>query len=62
MTVIRVICGWCGKNMGEKDGQGIEGESHGICDNCLNRYFPHHADKIKETLEMENIEDIYRRR
>jgi len=57
---LKIICGWCGKGLGEKDGKGVEGESHGICDDCLRRYFPLRYDKIKEVLEVENIEDIYK--
>ena len=57
--IITVICGWCGKKIGEKDGQDVEGESHGICDDCLNLNFPHHADKIRKCLEVEKIEEIY---
>ena len=34
MTVIKVVCAWCGKDMGEKDGQGKEGISHGLCEEC----------------------------
>jgi hypothetical protein len=33
-TVIQVICAWCGKSLGQKDGEGIEGISHGICPEC----------------------------
>ena len=54
-----VICAWCGKKIGEKDGKGVEGESHGICDDCLNHHFPHHADKIRERLEVKRIEDAF---
>lgn len=61
MTKITVVCAWCGKKLEEKDGQGVEGESHTICDDCLNRHFPHHADKIRVCLEVENIEDIYKK-
>ncbi len=32
--VIRVICAWCGMFMYDKDGEGREGISHGICDSC----------------------------
>ena len=34
MSIIKVVCAWCGKDMGEKDGQGVEGISHGMCDKC----------------------------
>lgn len=47
MTVIRVICGWCGKKIGEKDGHGTEGRIYGICDKCLARNFPVIAEKCK---------------
>jgi len=26
-----IICAWCGKRLGEKDGYG---ETHGICEEC----------------------------
>ena len=55
------MCAWCGEKLGEKDGQGEEGESHGICDNCLNQHFPHQAEKIRACLEVEKIEEIYKR-
>ncbi len=32
--MIQTICGWCGKHLGWKDGQGVQGISHGICNNC----------------------------
>ena len=54
-----ITCAWCGEKLGEKDGQGVEGESHGICDDCLTRYFPHQAEKIRECLEVEKIEEIF---
>jgi hypothetical protein len=28
------VCAWCGKPMGEKDGRGQSGTSHGICPAC----------------------------
>ncbi len=31
---MRVVCGWCGVEMEEKDGEGIEGISTGICPEC----------------------------
>ena len=36
-TVITVQCAWCGKPMGEKDGKGVSGTSHGMCEECYNR-------------------------
>jgi len=33
-TVIHLVCAWCGKPMGEKDGGGVEGVSHTICAEC----------------------------
>ena len=54
-----IICAWCKNKLGEKEG---EGETHGICDDCLNHYFPHHADRIRGVLEVDKIEEIYRPR
>lgn len=39
-TIIQVACGWCGKSLGEKDGEGQSGVSHGICPTCSEKYFP----------------------
>jgi len=36
-TTLIVKCGWCGKAMGEKDGQGISGISHGMCKKCYDK-------------------------
>ena len=43
-TIIQTRCGWCYADLGQKDGQGVSGESHGMCRACRVRYFP-------ETLE-----------
>lgn len=32
--VLRVVCAWCGKHIGDKDGEGKTGISHGICKEC----------------------------
>ena len=32
---MRIVCAWCGKDMGEKDGRGVEGVSHSICQECF---------------------------
>jgi len=33
-TTLKIVCMWCGKDMGEKDGEGVEGTSHSICEAC----------------------------
>jgi len=33
-TTIAIHCAWCGLFLGEKEGNGVEGVSHGICDKC----------------------------
>jgi len=35
MTTLKVICAWCGAPLGEKDGQGEVGISHGMCQKCF---------------------------
>ena len=34
---MKIVCAWCGKDMGEKEGKGIEGISHSICDQCADK-------------------------
>ena len=51
-----IICAWCGKKLGEKEG---EGQTHGICDACLQAHFPHHYDKIKSIIKVDNLEEVY---
>jgi len=58
-----IRCAWCKRTLGDKSPYGGKYDSEitdGICDDCLNRYFPHHADKIREALEVKKIEDTYK--
>ncbi len=32
---MKIVCAWCGKDIGEKDGKGEKGVSHGMCEECL---------------------------
>jgi len=34
---MKIVCACCGKDMGEKDGEGVEGISHGVCEQCLKK-------------------------
>ena len=34
---IKIICGWCGKDLGEKEGDSEMPVSHGICDQCAEK-------------------------
>ena len=34
-TMLLVCCGWCGMPYAIKDGLGVKGVSHGMCDNCF---------------------------
>ena len=34
---MKIVCSWCGRGTGEKDGEGVEGISHGICGDCVVR-------------------------
>ena len=43
---MKIVCAWCGKDVGEKDGKGVEGISHSICRECL----------AKLTAKMEGVE------
>ena len=33
--MLEIRCGWCSKPMGVKDGKGVTGITHSICDSCL---------------------------
>ena len=51
-TVLKSVCMYCKKYMGEKDGKGVEGISHGICRECWADRFPgvpYPEDKEDET-------------
>ena len=37
-VVLMIRCAWCGKDLGTKDGHGIEGETSGICEDCARRW------------------------
>lgn len=39
-TILKIACMFCGGDMGEKDGQGVEGVSHSICESCWHDHFP----------------------
>ena len=32
---MKIVCAWCGKDMGEKETKSKEGVSHTICGKCL---------------------------
>ena len=36
---MKIVCAWCGKDMGEKDGKGVAGVSHSICEECYEKSF-----------------------
>ena len=46
---MKVVCAWCDKDMGEKDGKGVEGISHGICEECLAKVLKEEKDGNKES-------------
>ncbi len=39
-TKLQIYCAWCRQYMGEKDGKGVEGKSHSICEKCWHKEFP----------------------
>lgn len=39
-TILKIVCMYCKKGMGTKDGEGVEGTSHGICKKCWEKLFP----------------------
>ena len=54
-TVVKVICSWCLRLIKEVTWDTTNDDpSHGICDDCLLEYFPHHYDAIKAHQEVTN--------
>ena len=41
-----IQCGWCDKNMGEKEPLENKSITHGICDKCFKKYFGDKDDKV----------------
>lgn len=39
-TVLKVVCMYCKAELGEKDGKGVSGVSHSICQDCWKLRFP----------------------
>jgi hypothetical protein len=37
MDTILIFCSWCKKLLDIKDGEGVSGNSHGICKDCEER-------------------------
>lgn len=47
-------CAWCSRVTGSKPPYGDKYDkevTHGICDDCLDKYFPHIADKVHSIIE-----------
>jgi len=36
-TKMKVVCAWCGADLGTKDGHGSTGTTHGICKDCAKK-------------------------
>ncbi len=34
---MKIVCAWCGRETGEKDGGGVDGVSHTICKGCSDK-------------------------
>ena len=51
-TKLKRACMYCGKSMGEKDGEGQEGTSHSICQSCWYENCPglYPDDESEQTL------------
>ncbi len=34
---MKIVCAWCGKDMGEKNANYEDGVSHGMCEECFTK-------------------------
>ena len=41
---MQVVCAWCGKGLGTKDGKGNTGTTHGICKVCATKMEKEHEE------------------
>jgi hypothetical protein len=48
-TIIQIVCMYCKKDMGTKDGEGITGISHSICEECHEKVMKELDEIGKET-------------
>jgi hypothetical protein len=53
MTTITMVCAWCGKPLGTKDGNGQTGVSHGICSECKAKLLIEHASQNTHSMKEE---------
>jgi len=50
---MKIVCAWCGKDMGEKNGKGVEGISHSICRQCLAKFMAKVESKSTAGIEQD---------
>ena len=55
LTEGKRICAWCGKELGEWEG---EGESHGICDDCAKKLYGEMGEEPPERLKKDKKESF----
>ena len=48
------MCARCGKDMGEKDGKGVEGVSHSWCKECFAKLMAEVENKISASDEQDD--------
>jgi len=39
-TILKIVCMDCGADMGEKNGEGVEGVTSSLCEKCWEKRFP----------------------
>jgi len=54
---IMVVCAWCGKKLGRKNGVGQSGVSHGICLECQQKHFPKILSRDKQRENKTSVKD-----
>ncbi len=57
-TIIKVVCMYCKADMGEKDGEGVEGVSHGICPKCLLEHAPNVYQAMYGDVEVKKAGEV----
>jgi len=52
---MKIECAWCGREMGEKDGKGVEGVSHSVCEECYKKQTSHAKNSLGKVTGVKNI-------
>lgn len=60
-TKLKLVCAWCSRDMGEVNGQGVEGVSHDLCEECEKKLMTipePYALKVRSELRTHSTQEL----